>query len=39
MIDLYTHPMWEVNGGVLFGLTPGSNQTIVKLLLGRRIGR
>lgn len=39
MIDLYIHPMWEVNGGVLFGLTKNSNHQIVKLLLGRRIGK
>jgi hypothetical protein len=37
MIDLYIHPMWEINGGFLFGLTGNSNQRIVKLLLGRRI--
>jgi hypothetical protein len=39
MIDLYFDPMWEVNGGFLFGLTENSNQTIFKLLLGRRIGK
>jgi len=39
MIDLYFHPMWEVNGGFLFGLTENSNQRILKLLLGRRIGK
>jgi len=39
MIDLYLHPMWEINGGFLFGLTENSNQRIVKLLLGRRIGK
>ncbi len=39
MIDLYTDPKWEVNGGFLFGLTPGSNQQIFKLLLGRRFGK
>jgi len=39
MIDLYLHPMWEINGGFLFGLTKNSNQRIVKLLLGRRIGK
>ena len=37
MIDLYLHPMWEVNGGFLFGVTKGSNQSIFKLLIGRRI--
>lgn len=39
MIDLYLHPKWEVNGGFLFGLTENSNQRILKLLLGRRIGK
>ena len=39
MIDLYVHPMWEINGGFLFGLTRNSNQQIFKLLLGRRIGK
>ena len=37
IIDLYVHPMWEVQGGFLFGLTENSNQRIFKLLLGRRI--
>lgn len=37
MIDLYVDPMWEINGGFLFGLTENSNQRILKLLLGRRI--
>ncbi len=39
MIDLYVDPRWEVNAGMLFGLTKNSNQRIVKLLLGRRIGK
>ena len=39
MIDLYVHPRWEINGGFLFGLTEYSNQRIVKLLIGRRIGK
>ena len=39
MIDLYLHPMWEINGGFLFGLTDNSNQRIFKILLGRRIGK
>ena len=38
MIDLYIDPKWEFNAGYLFGLTPASNQQIIKLLLGRRIG-
>lgn len=39
MIDLYVHPKWEINGGFLFGLTANSNQRILKILLGRRIGK
>jgi hypothetical protein len=39
IVDLYVHPMWEVQGGFLFGLTENSNQRIFKLLLGRRIGK
>jgi hypothetical protein len=38
MIDLYTDPKWEFNAGFLFGLTPPSNQQILKVLIGRRIG-
>lgn len=38
ILDLYIHPMWEIQGGFLFGLTKNSNQRIFKLLLGRRIG-
>ena len=37
MIDLYLHPMWELNGGFLFGLTENSNQRVLKILIGRRI--
>jgi len=39
MIDLYVHPMWEIQGGFLFGLTKNSNQHIFKLLLGKRTGK
>jgi hypothetical protein len=39
MIDLYIDPMWEINGGMLFGLTKNSNQQILKILIGRRIGK
>jgi hypothetical protein len=39
MIDLFLHPMWEINTGLLFGLTENSNQQVFKLLLGRRIGK
>ena len=37
MIDLYIHPLWELNTGYLFGLTKNSNQSIFKILVGRRI--
>ena len=37
ILDLYIHPMWEIQGGFLFGLTENSNQRIFKLLVGRRI--
>jgi hypothetical protein len=39
MIDLYLSPVWEFNGGYLFGLTPDSNHGIFKLLIGRRFGK
>jgi len=39
MIDLYVHTMWEINSGFLFGLTQNSNQRVLKILLGRRIGK
>ena len=39
MIDLYCWKNWEFNCGLLFGLTPNSNQTILKLLLGRRYSK
>lgn len=39
IIDIYTHPMWEIQGGFLFGLTENSNQRVFKLLLGRRRGK
>jgi hypothetical protein len=38
-VDLYVHPMLEINTAFLFGLTPNSNQRIFKLLLGKRFGR
>jgi len=38
MIDLYIDPKWEINAGYLFGLTNISNQQILKVVLGRRIG-
>ena len=39
VIDLYHHPLWEVNSGLLLGLTDHSNQRIFKLLVGRRFGK
>lgn len=39
MIDLYLSSKWEFNGGFLFGLTPNSNQQILKIIIGRRIGK
>ena len=39
VIDLYIHPLWEINGGFFFGLTENSNQQVLKLLLGRRRGK
>jgi hypothetical protein len=36
MFDLLAYPEWELQTGFLFGLTPNSNQTIFKLLVGRR---
>ena len=39
VIDLYFHPDLEFNFGFFFGLTPASNQSVFKLLLGRRFSR
>ena len=36
VIDFYFHPDIEFNFGYFFGLTPGSDQSVFKLLLGRR---
>jgi hypothetical protein len=36
MFDLLAYPAWELQTGFLFGLTPHSNQSIFKLLVGRR---
>jgi hypothetical protein len=38
-IDLYLSPEWEFNTSFLFGLTPSSNQQIIKLILGHRAGK
>jgi hypothetical protein len=39
VVDLYLNPKWEFNGGFLFGLTPHSNQQVLKILIGRRVGK
>jgi hypothetical protein len=39
VIDLYLHPQWEINAGFLLGLTENSSQRVLKILLGRRIGK
>jgi hypothetical protein len=36
MFDLLAYPEWELQTGFLFGLTPDSNQSIFKVLVGRR---
>jgi hypothetical protein len=35
-IDLNTDPDWEFNGGVGYGLTPGTERLIFKIIIGRR---
>jgi hypothetical protein len=35
VIDLNLHPKWEINFGVGFGLTRGTDDLIVKLIVGR----
>ncbi|MCW3115771.1 MAG: hypothetical protein JWR18_4167 [Segetibacter sp.] len=37
MFDLLAYPNWELQTGFLFGLTPNSNQSIFKILVGRRL--
>jgi len=39
VFDLYSSPKWELQTGFLFGLTPGSNQQVFKLIVGRRLGK
>ena len=39
MVDVYCWSNWEFNCGFLFGLTPNSNQTVFKLLLGQRFAK
>lgn len=38
-IDLYLDPKWEINTALLLGLTENSNHTVLKILLGRRVGK
>jgi hypothetical protein len=37
-LDLNVSPDWEINAGVGIGLTPATDHTILKLILGRRLG-
>ncbi|MDN3655598.1 hypothetical protein QWZ08_08175 [Ferruginibacter paludis] len=39
IFDLYSSSKWEMQTGFLFGLTPGSNQQVFKLIVGRRFGK
>ncbi|HXS54540.1 MAG TPA: hypothetical protein VN726_00370 [Hanamia sp.] len=39
MFNLLASSQWELETGLLFGLTPNSNQTIFKLLIGKRFGK
>ncbi len=39
IFNLLSSSDWELETGVLFGLTPNSNQTILKVLVGRRFGK
>ncbi|MDQ2719110.1 MAG: hypothetical protein M3Z26_05045 [Bacteroidota bacterium] len=39
MFNLLSSVNWELETGFLFGLTPGSNHQIFKLLIGRRFGK
>jgi hypothetical protein len=38
-VDLDLGPGWEFNAGVGFGLTPGTDRLLAKVILGRRLGR
>ena len=38
VFDLLVDPDWELNIGLLFGLTDYSDQEILKVLIGRRFG-
>jgi hypothetical protein len=35
-LDLTLWPKWEINFGVGFGLTPATDDLMVKLILGRQ---
>jgi len=35
-VDIDISPVWEINVGYMFGLTPATDKGIVKLILGRR---
>ncbi len=35
-LDLDVSPVWEINVGYMFGLTPASEKGIIKLIVGRR---
>jgi len=35
-IDIDISPVWEINVGYMFGLTPATDKGIIKLILGRR---
>ena len=36
VLDIDISPVWEINVGYMFGLTPATDKGIVKLILGRR---
>jgi len=36
VVDLDLGPKWEFNAGVGFGLTPSTDQLIIKMILGYR---
>ena len=36
VVDIDVSPVWEINVGYMFGLTPATEKGIVKLILGRR---
>jgi len=35
-VDIDISPVWEINVGYMFGLTPATDKGIIKLILGRR---